>query len=297
MRLTLIVLLCLLNTGCALFRADREEPVEPPKRTTPKAEEVLRPSDVLKPKSLEVASPVSDQFAMRILYFPASVSTDLQFDPQLGTPGTRLNAEKDLGLDDRIDQGRMEVDLRLKKYHHLRVDFFKLSRFHEARLARDIQFGDFFYPATTNFRTNFDWRVFTLTHSYSFVHRERWEMGGGLGIHIIQARAEGGTPGTLAREKTSKDGIFPTFGLNTAFRISKRWAATARAQYFRASPEEFDGAMSDYHADLQYRWRKNFAVGIGFTKLGTHLKVRDQNEPILFDLDTTGPELFLRASF
>jgi hypothetical protein len=225
------------------------------------------------------------------------VSTTFQFDRARGVPGTRLSGEDDLGLDDRIDQGRLEVDMRMKKRHHLRVDFFKLSRFKQQPLAEDIDFGDFTFPAGTTFRSNLDWRVFTIAHSYSFFTKERWEMGGGLGIHIIQVQAEGGQPGTLNKEKDSKVGIFPTLGINGAFRISKRWSVTARGNYFSASPDDFEGSMADYHADIQYRMRKNFAFGLGYTKLATHLRVDDADEPILFDLDVSGPELFFRVSF
>ena len=71
MRLGLILLLCLLNTGCALWRRDREEPVENGPREE-KAEPVLKPSEVLKPKSLELASPVSDRFYVRLTAFSAA---------------------------------------------------------------------------------------------------------------------------------------------------------------------------------------------------------------------------------
>ncbi len=75
MRLTLIVVLCLLNAGCALWRKDAEEPVDNgPKQQ--KAEPVLKPSEALQPKSLDIASPISDHFYVRGIYFPASVTTD-----------------------------------------------------------------------------------------------------------------------------------------------------------------------------------------------------------------------------
>jgi len=297
MRLTLVVVLCLLNAGCALLRKDKEEPAEESTARPAKAEPVLKPSDVLKPKSLEIASPVTDRFALRVMYFPASVSTIFQLDRNASVAGTRLSAEKDLGLDDKIDQGRMEADLRLGERNHLRFDFFKLSRFQQRPLTQNIVFGDFNFLQGTMFRTNLDWRVFTITQSYSFIRGDRWELGAGLGLHIIQAQAEGGQPGTLNRERDSKAAIFPTLNINTAFRVSKRWAVSARGQYFSANPDDFDGSMAEYHADLQYRWRRNFSVGLGWTKLATHLQVVDPDEPLLFDLDVNGPELFFRASF
>ena len=61
--------------------------------------------------------------------------------------------------------------------------------------------------------------------------------------------------------------------MNAAFRITKRWSVTARGQSFSASPEGFEGTMSEYHADLQYRWRKNLAFGLGYTQMVTELEV------------------------
>lgn len=296
MRLGLVILLCLVNAGCAIVDADKDEPVENGPRRQ-KAGPVLKPSDVLKPDTLEIASPVSDAFYMRASYFPASVTTLFAVDPSSTQPGTMLSGEDDLGLDDRIDQGRMEVDIRLKKRHHLRFDYFKLSRFKQQPLARDITFGDFTFAQGTNFRTSLDWRVLTITHTYEFFKFDRFEAGGGLGFHVIQVNAEGGQPGTLNKEEYSNAGIFPSVALNAAFRISKRWSATARGQYFSAAPEDFDGTIFDYHADVQYRWRENFAFGLGYTKLGAHLKINDADNPSLFELDTTGPELFFRVSF
>jgi hypothetical protein len=297
MRLALVLVLSLVVSGCAILRKDKEEPGETP-TTRDKAGPVLKPSEVLKPDSSGIASPVSDHFAFRAIYFQPSVSTDFRFDPTNNPDaGTRLNLEDDLGLDEQINQGRLEFDMRLRERHHLRADFFKLSRFKEQPLAQDIVFGDFTFQAGDNFRTKLDWRVMSITYTYQFLKFERFEAGLGLGVHIIQAQAEGGTPGTLNRERDSEVGIFPTIAANAAYRISKRWSVTARGQSFSASPEDFQGTMSDYHMDIQYRWRENFAVGLGYSKLVTNLEVTGTDQPVLFNLDTTGPELFFRVSF
>jgi hypothetical protein len=295
MRLGLIVVLCLLNTGCALWRKDREEPVENGPRKE-KTGPVLKPSEVLKPQSLEIASPITDHFYMRGIYFQPTVSTELRLDPSAAIQGTPLSAEKDLGLDDAINQGRMEFDIRLEDRNHLRVDYFKLSRFHEVTLPQDIVFGNFVFPQGTTFRSSLDWRVLSFTYTYSFFKGDRFEAGAGLGFHIIEAHAQGREPGTNNLEKADQVGIFPTIAVNAAFRISKRWAITARGQSFSASPADFDGSMSEYHGDIQYRWRRNFAIGLGYSKYSTKLLVSD-NQPLLFNMDTNGPELFFRVSF
>jgi hypothetical protein len=142
-----------------------------------------------------------------------------------------------------------------------------------------------------------DWRTLTMTYTYSLFRGERFEGGLGLGVSIIEAKAEGGEPGTLNKEEASEVGIFPTIAASLAFRISKRWSITARGQQFAASPDDFEGKMSEYHADLQYRWRKNFAFGLGYTAMETNVEVFDTDNPLMFNLKTTGPELFFRVSF
>jgi hypothetical protein len=298
MRLGLVVLLCLLNTGCALWRRDREEPVENGPRQE-KAEPVLKPSEALKPKSLELASPVSDLFYVRGTYFQGTVDTVLRVDSTgaIEPDGTVLSGEDDLGLDDVVDQARMEFDIRMGERNHMRIDYFKLDRFSQQALPRDIDFGDFSFNEGDAFRAKLDWRMLSLTYTYSLFRSERFEAGLGLGLHIIETKAEGSEPGTLNIEKDSEAGIFPTFAVNGAYRISKRWAVTARGQSFSAHPEGFDGTLSDYHADVQYRWRKNFAVGIGYSSIQIDLDVVDADQPFLFQMDTSGPELFFRAAF
>jgi hypothetical protein len=297
MRLALIIVLSLVLSGCALWRKDEAEPVDNTGPRKEKAEPVLKPSEALKPKSLEIASPISDHFYMRGTYFQPTVTTQLRLDPDATTQGTLLSGEDDLGLDDEINQARMEFDIRMRERHHVRMDYFKLNRFSEGALPRDIVFGDFTFDEGDNFRAKLDWRVLTITYTYQFFKFERFEAGFGIGIHIIEAQAEGGEPGTLNQEKASEVGIFPTLAANAAYRISKRWAVTARGQSFSATPEGFDGTMSDYHMDIQYRWRKNLAIGLGYTKLESDLQVIDTDEPLLFNMDTSGPEIFFRVSF
>ena len=297
MRLALVIVLNLLLTGCALWRSDREEPVELPSERTEKSGPVLKPSEALKPKSLEIASPITDRFYMRAIYFQPAVDTQLRLDRNAVTPGTLLNAEQDLGLDDTINQGRMEFDIRMARRSHMRIDYFKLSRYHEQPLGQPIVFGDFDFPQGTRFRTKLDWRVLSLTYTYSFLRFERFEAGLGLAAHVIEAQAEGRQPGTTLFEKTSEVAIFPTLAFNAMVRITKRFSATLRAQQFSASPEGLEGSMSDYHLDLQYRWHKNLAVGLGYTMLETDVKVTDSDNPLFFNMATDGPELFVRFSF
>ena len=316
MRLGLIILLCMLNTGCALWRRDREEPVENGPRQE-KAEPVLKPSEALKPKSLEVASPVSDRFYVRISAFGASPETSLRIDPtqplvliippppappipiNLPPPGTELVAEEDLGLDDQVEQARMEFDIRMSERNHVRIDYFKLNRFGEVVAPEDISVGEQDFEEGDRIRTSLDWRVLSVTWTYSLFKAERFEAGLGLGMHVIEAHAEMKEPGTLNIEKFDEVAPFATVAFNAAYRISKRWSITARGPTIEYSQDEITGRLSDFHADIQFRLHKNMAVGIGYTELRYELDREPVpgNKPAFFDMSVPGPELFFRASF
>jgi hypothetical protein len=216
-------------------------------------------------------------------------------------PGTELVAEDDLGLDDQVEQARMEFDIRMGERNHLRIDYFKLNRFGEVIADQPIRYGDFDFDIGDHIRSSLDWRVLSLTYTYSLFRSERFEAGAGLGLHIIEAKSEIGEPGTLNRERFSEVAPFATIAANVAYRISKRWAVTARGQSFEYSQDDLTGRLSDFHADVQYRWHKNLAVGLGYTNLRYELQTdtnyQPGDKPGFFDMSIKGPELFVRASF
>jgi hypothetical protein len=298
MRLGLVILLSLLLSGCALWRKDKEEKVETraDRETT---EPVLKPSEALKPKSNEIASPVSDRFYMRGSAYQGSVETAMRIDSTNATvpDGTVLSGEEDLGLDDVVEQARVEFDVRMGERNHVRVDYFKLDRFQQVTLDQPIAFGDFDFQAGDQFRTSLDFRKLSLNYTYSLFRGERFEAGLGLGLHIFEMHAEGSEPGTLNRDRGEEAGIFPTGAFNAAFRISKRWAISATYNAFEVEVDEGSGSYLDGHFDIQYRWRKNFAVGLGYSVLSLDIVMDEVDEPFAFKLETKGPELFFRAAF
>jgi hypothetical protein len=249
-------------------------------------------------KKRETPSPITDRFYVRGIYYAPHVETNLRVDPH-GAPGTGtlVNAERDLGLPSRLNMGRMELMFRLRERNRLRVDFLELNRSADHVLEKTIVFGDQTFAANELAKTSLDYRMFGLTYTYSFIRNDHVEVGTGLGVYLLEAQAHGEVPALLQRQDVSGAGPFPTIPLDVAWRISTRFALTARAQYFRAALSNFDGWIADIHEDVQYRWKPNFAVGIGWTTLRASLNLNTGNFPGAFDLDTRGPEAFFRVSF
>lgn len=243
------------------------------------------------------ASPITDRFALRAGYFRGSVDTAARLDAAAGRRGTPFSAEADLGLDDRVDQGRIELVFRLRERHRLRADYVKVNRHARRALPRTLDFGDETFLAGEQVTASFDWRMLGFTYYGSVLRRERVEIGAGLGVHLIEARAYGEAPARFAREDASGVAPFPTIALDGTWRVTERVSLSGRGQWLQASVDEFDGALGDYHLDVQYRWRPNLAFGVGYGIMRARLDVQDADFPGRLDLDVRGPGLFFRASF
>ena len=69
-------------------------------------------------KHRKTPSPITDRFYVRGTFFNPAITTLLRIDTQSPAPGvpgitgTTVNGERDLGLDSRIPQGRIEIMFR-----------------------------------------------------------------------------------------------------------------------------------------------------------------------------------------
>lgn len=245
-----------------------------------------------------VPSPISDRFYLRGSYFAPQVNTDLRLDSAAnGTMGTILDGEDDFGLDDRADQGRMEMMFRLRQRGRLRVNYFKLDRYGDTLLQRDINFGDQTFNVNDRVTSSFDLRELAFTLTMSSLYTERFELGLGIGVHLLEAQASGEVPAEQQLEEASGVGVFPSFVIDAAWRITQKISVTGRAQYFSVTVDDVSASLADYQIDAQYRWRPNLAFGIGYSVLRKRFQLDDDEFPGRFGLSTRGPEAFVRFSF
>jgi len=252
-------------------------------------------------KNHKTTSPITDRFYVRGTFYNPAVSTILRVDTQSpggglpGITGTTVNAERDLGMDSRIPQGRIEIMFRLRERNRLRVDYFESNRRASHPLARQVVFGDETFNVNEQVNSSIDWRQFGLTYTFSVVRTDRFELGLGLGLYFLEADAKGAVD--TRRQEVSGSGAFPSIPLDFTWRISRRFALVARGQYFHASVNDFEGSMAEYHGDVQYRWTQAFSLGAGYTIMRSSLDVQDANFPGAFRLNVRGPEAFFKVSF
>jgi hypothetical protein len=229
------------------------------------------PRELLQPPTHAIPSPITDRFALKGIYFQPKVGTQLRYDSSTGVPGTEFSAEDTLGLDDALNQGTIEMWLRMGERHRLRVDYYKMNRKGDVVLDQLVRFGDSVFLPGERVVSNMDLRTLGLTYTYSLFRREAFEIGLGLGLHLLQLEGAAEVPVRFAGEDFDTAGPMATLALDGTWRIKERFSVNARVQYFQGNIDTVDGSYGAYHLDVQYRWRPNFAFGLGYSQ--TRMKV------------------------
>ncbi|MGO9802556.1 MAG: hypothetical protein ACLPTM_05025 [Steroidobacteraceae bacterium] len=255
----------------------------------------------LPPRPPEKTSPIHDRFYVLAAFYSPTVQTNVRVDPTTnvapGTLGTPVNAENELGLAPRMHQGRVEFMFRMRDRNKLRVEYYEADRTGNQLLANNIVFGNQTFDAGQLVQSEVDWRSFGLTYTYSFFRSDSFEVGTGLGVFFLQVYALGSIPATGQSQSESAAEPLPTLPLDLTWAISRRFAATARANYLKAEISGVDGSFLDLHGDLQYRWNPNFTIGLGYTSMHISLTDKGGNPPGVVSLHFDGPEAFIRFSF
>jgi hypothetical protein len=242
-------------------------------------------------------SPITDHLALDALFFWGRVSTFGQFNNGKDIIGTPLSAERDLGLSNQSYQPRFELMFRLRPRHRLRVNFFDLRRNGSTVLNSTILYGDQTFQGSQPLNSTINWRQMDITYTYSFLRGERYELGAGVGLHLIEAEAIAQVPGTPQRVDYNQADPFGTLAVDGTYLIAKHWSFNARANYMHLTVHNFTGELEDYHADVQYRWRRNFALGAGYDYWQAQVETRNHDPSGIVQLRINGPQLFLRVSY
>jgi hypothetical protein len=247
----------------------------------------------------DAASPITDHLAFRAIYFLGKVTTHAQFDPSPNINnglGTNFTAENLLGLTDKADQFRIELVFRLEDRNRLRVNFLDLRRSGDALLGEPLQFGNTGFNVGQVVHSEFDYREFDLTYTYSFLRGRWYELGAGIGAQLLEAEAGADVASTPRFANFSGSGPFATPALDGTVLLDRHWSVNARGQWLHVAVQSAGGLWEDYHGDVQYRWRRNLAMGLGFEyqEIGLNLHSNPSGQ---VRLKIVGPEAFLRASF
>src|SRR5688572_12228795 len=239
---------------------------------------------------------VEDRLRIEVNLFGASPATDLRVDESPTLPGTEINAEDDLGLEDFKVLPQVELTLLPGEHHLVRLSAFAIHRSAEKLIEKPISFDNEDYLVNERVDSLLNITMFGLTYGHRFLVHQRGEISATIGVQIADVEANAVVRSRVVRESESGVAPLPLLGVEGRFDFSPRWAVEARAQYLTVDISQVDGSILDARLAVTLRLNPYLALGLGYRTFSIDVDSQDEDTPGFVDLSVAGPLLFVRAS-
>ncbi|HET7434333.1 MAG TPA: hypothetical protein VFN10_06420 [Thermoanaerobaculia bacterium] len=251
-------------------------------------------------------APLFPRFSITGGAYQADFSTDVRVDEDLAgangaTTGTRINLERDLGLDEQHSVRRFEARWRPFARHELAASILSADRSGFAQINRDITFRDVTYPVQAEVATTFDVDYRDLTYTYWAHRADRNGIGimlGAAGISIdASIIANSAAGGVAITQQASTDVPVALGGVQARFALTRNLLAEGSIGVLpRVTIDQYSGRA--LNGAVAIEWRLTPSLGIGaeyrdFRLDGSVARV-DFNGDL--DMRVNGAEAFVRLA-
>jgi hypothetical protein len=239
---------------------------------------------------------IEDRLRVEINLLFAQPSTKLRVDESPSSPGTEIDAEDDLGLDDSQLLPQVELTLLPGERHLVRLSRFAIDRSAAKHLEKNISFDDQDYRVGERVDSILNLTMFGLTYGYRFIVTPRAEISASFGIQIADVETNAVVRNRVVRESENGVAPLPLLGLEGRFDLSPRWSMEARVQYLTVNEVDVDGSILDARLGATWRLNPYLLFGLGYRTFQIDVNSSDEDTPGFVDLTVAGPLLFVRAS-
>lgn len=227
----------------------------------------------------------------------ASTDTTVRLDATDGTLGSVLDAEDDLGLDEQDVAERLEITLRPRERHRVRLALSALPGDRRGSVVpdEDLRVGDDVYAAGETLRSKLRFRAWSASYAYSVLRRPRFELALSAGVTSIGVLAETAAPARGASERFEETVPAPQLGIEASFRVTPRWYAETRYQYFDLSASDASGRLTQLDLGVMFQVNDHLAAGLGYVLFDAEADFREPGDSGLFRFRTDSVMLVIRA--
>jgi hypothetical protein len=200
--------------------------------------------------------------------------------------GTEIDLEDDLGFDTKKFDFRTGGFFRLGRRHRISFGYFSLSRNSNKVLDEEIDFGDETFPIGAEVNADFRTQFALLGYSFSFLARDKVEVGVGLGlsamftkVEIAAAGSAGENPVHAVEERKSTTFPVATLGLDARWAPLSRMIVRGSVGGLYVKISSIEAAVGNADAAAEYYFVRNFGVGAGYVY--TKLRAEETEDPLI----------------
>ena len=235
--------------------------------------------------------------------FRAQVDTYARVDsPSLGLPGTRVDFEGDLGLDDKEWAPKIAGGVRLGKAFRIEADYFSLNRAGSTTLNRLLGVDDTVFPVGAVVDSSFDTKIWRIAGGWSPVLTDTTEVGLAIGVHLTDASFSisgtlPGVSGATLVERRATTIPLPNIGLYANHSFNKTFGIHAKADFFSIKLGDYKGRLIDAQLGFSARIQRNIGVGIAYRFVDYDVEVRKNDFGGKIEYKYYGPVAFVEVAF
>ena len=238
-----------------------------------------------------------DKFGVSLGWFFTDRETDTRFDSTIGSPGTDVDLEEELGLDKTDSAFRVDGYYRFAEKHQINFSVFDLSREATTQIQEDISWDDTVFLLDTVLTTEFDLVIYKIDYTWRFMQRDKGYLGLTAGLYIADFDFDLFTTNIDLFERAGATAPLPVIGLRGEYNFSEKWSFQADGEIFFFEYENWDGSLYDVYAGLEYQWFEHMGIGVGVNAVKMDLGVTKTVLSGDLDWEYTGALLFVRFNF
>jgi hypothetical protein len=210
-------------------------------------------------------------------YLP-SVSTTMTLESAL-LPATEIDLGKRLGLASSRQSIDLIADYRFAKKNMLTLEFFDISKSATKTISDSLIVNDTIYRAGATLDTRAKLQYYGLSYRYYPWRRQRWEIGFGLGIDVLNIGLGIGVKANVvgradsAQTKGSLVAPVPMLGFYGDWEVVPRVLLRGSFQtIYIANVSNYGGAVRDRRIAGEWMAWDNFGFGLGWHYVGVDIK-------------------------
>jgi len=211
--------------------------------------------------------------------------TEVRLSSDILGPGSLVDFQDDLGLDENDEAVRVAGHYRFNPRHRINFGLFDLSSDATQTVVRDIQFDDSFFPVGTTVNSELGFTFINILYTYSFFQTDTIDLGVSTGLNIYEFETSLEAPALAIEEDGDGTAPFPVFGLRFLWNFKPKLSLGASLDYFEINEGDIEGQVIDILVALDHQTWTYVALGIAYNDVSLEAENKEEGDELDWDYD------------
>ncbi len=238
-----------------------------------------------------------DRFTLTMSSHKASIDTQIRLDASDLVPGTDLDLEDDLQLDDSDRLTQYYASLQVTDHISLEGSYFEFGRSVETVLNGSIRFGDTVFPVNVDATTRFAADAATVGLRWAFLRSDKLEVAATASAFWMSLAAGIDSTDAGLTELAEADSVLPMAGLYFGWNLTPKWQFTLNGDYVSIDYTDFEGSLVNLRASLRYLILSKVGLGVGYDALEIDVESENSDFSGRASYRQQGPKAFMSVRF